>query len=131
MSSVDPKLLADWLVLQHSEQGSEEYESAFWSFERVWELCCDEPEEAWEFILAALRADSSNKVKEILSAGPLEDLLSKHGQRVIQHVESEARRNPHFASLLGGVWQNAMPQEVWSRVQAVWNRGGWDGIPDT
>jgi len=39
------------------------------------------------------------------------------------------RHDPAFASLLGGVWRNAMSEAVGSRVQAVRNRGGWDGEP--
>ena len=66
----------------------------------------------------------------MLSAGPLEDLLAYHGHLIIDRVEAEARRKPLFAKLLGGVWQNIMPDDIWTRVQAVWDRRGWDGIPE-
>jgi hypothetical protein len=49
---------------------------------------------------------------------------------MIERVETEARSNPLFAKLLGGVWQNEMPDHIWRRVQAVWDRRGWDGIPE-
>jgi hypothetical protein len=99
-------------------------------FGAVWDLCLDEPEKAFQFVLEVLRRDHSNKIQESLSAGPLEDILAKHGERMIERVEAEARSNPLFAKLLGGVWQNAMSDEVWRRVQAVWDRRGWDGIPE-
>jgi hypothetical protein len=86
-----------------------------------------DPDSAWFLILEVLRRDASPQVLEILSAGPLEDLLAKHGPSVIERVESEARANPPLASLLGGVWRNAMTQDVWDRVKAVWDRRGWDG----
>ena len=66
--------------------------------------------------------------QENLSAGPLEDLLVYHGHEVIDRVESEARSNPKFASLLGGVWKNAMADDIWRRIQGVWDRRDWDGI---
>lgn len=131
MSAVDRNLLEAWLAHQHSEQGSPEYELLFWSFEQVSDLCYESPDQAWAFILAAWAADQTQAISELLSAGPLEDLLSHHGPYVIDRVESEARQNPSFAFLLGGVWQNAMSAEIWSRVQAAQNRRGWDGNPGT
>ncbi len=65
--------------------------------------------------------------REVLSAGAVENLLGYHGEQFIERVEAEARTNPKFASLLGGVWQSSMSDELYSRVQAVWDRRGWDG----
>ena len=85
---------------------------------------------AWQFILATLARDSSDKILGMLAAGPLEDLLARHGRTVIARVETEARRQPLFAKLLGAVWQNAMPDDIWARVQAIWARRGRAGIPE-
>lgn len=129
MSAVDENLLKAWLALNHADEESAEYDELFWSFEKVNDLCTEEPDEAWAFILAAWNADQSEPAAGSLSAGPLEDLLAKHGSHVIERVEAEARVNPSFAFLLGGVWKNAMSDEIWSRVKAVRDRRGWDGIP--
>lgn len=59
----------------------------------------------------------------------MENLLSYHGADFIDRVEAQARSNPQFAYFLGGVWRDEMTDEVWARVQAVWERRGWDGIP--
>ena len=56
--------------------------------------------------------------------------MAKNGERFINRVEAEARKNPMFAKLLGGVWKNRMTDDIWLRVQAVWDRRGWDGIPE-
>jgi hypothetical protein len=40
---------------------------------------------------------------------------------MIPLVETEARSDPRFAKLPGGVWKNRMADEVWSRLQAVWD----------
>ena len=98
------------------------------SFEKVWDICREDPEAAWSFILYTLADRRSEDVLSILAAGPLEDLLAKHGDRIIERVELEARRNPRFAMLLGGVWQNVIDDAIWQRVKAVWDLRGWDGI---
>jgi hypothetical protein len=54
-----------------------------------------------------------------LAAGPLDDLLAAHGSALIERIETEARRNPAFNLLLGGVWQNTMSPDVWGRIQAA------------
>jgi hypothetical protein len=66
----------------------------------------------------------------VLSAGPIEGLLSHFGESYIVRVEEKAREDPAFAKVLGGVWQHTMSDEIWSRLQAVWDRRGWDGIPE-
>ena len=105
-----------------------EYDEAFWAFEELDDLCTDSPEDAWEIILGVLARDLSDEDIGMLAAGPLEDLLARHGRSIIERVEHEARRNPAFASLLGGVWQNTMSDDIWTRVMAVWDRRGWDDI---
>jgi hypothetical protein len=74
--------------------------------------------------------DHSTETMQSLSAGEIEDLLSRNGKEIISLVEDEARRNPTVAKLLGGLWKHRMTDEVWSRLQAVWDRRGWDGIPE-
>lgn len=87
------------------------------------------PEHAWEAIVAATHDERLPMFMATFAAGPLEDLLSQQGARFIDRVEAEAAINPIFASLLGGVWQFQMSDEVWARVRAAWDRRGWDGIP--
>nr|WP_156089043.1 hypothetical protein [Paucibacter sp. KBW04] len=48
----------------------------------------------------------------------------------IERVEQLARQDPVFAWTLGVVWQCQMTDEIWARVQQVWDRRGWDGIPE-
>lgn len=91
----------------------------------------DYPELAWQAILSALEQPRMQPHLGKLAAGPLEDLLSVHGERFIERVEELARSNPKFAWLLGGVWRYTMSEAIWSRVQLVWDRRGWDGMPRT
>jgi hypothetical protein len=66
----------------------------------------EDPELCYKVILQALRivpADPGNSIFQALAACPLEDLLAAHGAAMIERVEVEARRNPEFNLLLGGV----------------------------
>jgi hypothetical protein len=90
----------------------------------------EEPEELWRLILMLHRKDQSPSIQPVLSAGLVEDLLSGHGEAFIERIELEAHADPSFAKLLGGVWQSRMSDAVWTRVQAVWDRRGWDDIPE-
>lgn len=89
----------------------------------------EEPEKGRNAILAALENPRIEVHLGTLAAGPLEDLLSKHDENFIGRVEAEAKSNPKFAWFLGGVWRYQMTEEVWNRVQLVWDRGGWVGNP--
>ena len=124
------KLVAAWIECQTAEPGTARNEELFWSFEQLWELCREDPETAFDVILCILQANNTSAIEEVLSAGPLEDLLARHGPAFIDRIEDEASRNPRFRHLLGGVWKNSMTDEVWSRVQACWDRRGWDGISE-
>ena len=86
----------------------------------------NEPEKGWKAILAALSDNRLQQSLGVIAAGPLEDLLSLHGELFIERVEKEAKKNPAFAHLLGGVWQSNMSDDVWERIQLVWDQSGWD-----
>jgi len=93
------------------------------------ELEHENPEILWKLILAIQHIDHSAPIQQILSAGLIENLLSNHGEAFIARIEAEAKRDPSFASTLGGVWKNSMTDEVWTRLKLVWDRRGWDDVP--
>jgi len=124
-------LAENWIAFWKAPEDSQERTSLYWVMDREYDLMLEKPELVWRLILAVLQRNDSNDIQEVLSAGPLEDLLAKHGDAIIESVEVEARLNPKFAKLLGGVWKSSMTDEIWNRVQAVWDRRGWDGIPET
>lgn len=130
MTDAELAALAEgWIAYWTAPKDSPEREAHWWAPEREYDLVREEPDQAWILILEILRRNNTAEILEVLSAGPLEDLLAKHGNYVIERVESEAKSNPSFATLLGGVWKNAMADDIWVRVQNVWDRRGWDGIP--
>jgi hypothetical protein len=123
-------LAAGWIAYWHDPKNEATWDAWNISDDRMTEFVDDAPMEALRLILAIHTQDQSVAVMQTLSAGPIEELLTKHGPAMIGVVEIEARKDPSFAKLLGGVWRNRMTEEVWARLQAVWDRRGWDGIPE-
>ena len=76
-------------------------------------------EDQWSFILAVAGKSPPDRVIEILAAGPLEQLIAYAGADFIDRIEVEARRNPDFRDLLGGVWQHGTSHDIWGRVEAA------------
>lgn len=127
--SVDARQVRDWIALMRAAPESAEHQRLFPVYDEICVLVEERPDEAWHFILEVLASDASTLILETLSAGPLEDLLVQHGERMIARVEAQAQRDPCFARLLGGVWQNRMADELWRRVLQARDRRGWDGEP--
>jgi hypothetical protein len=123
--------IAAWITMAKSASGTQAHDEAFWAFQHMYDLVHEQPEVAFGLILEIWAHDQSHAVVQLLSAGPLEDLLSSHGPEFIGRVEEEAERSPSFRKLLGGVWKNAMPDSIWMKVQEIWDRRGWDGNPES
>ena len=116
------KLVTAWVMAQRAKSGSPEYEANWWAVSEVLDWALEgEGDLLWQFILEVYKRDPSDKVIGVLAAGPLEDLLAKRGTDFIDRIEELARKDPKFNYLLGGVWRNAMTDEVWQRVQAIRN----------
>ena len=75
-------------------------------------------EECWIAILGILSREPPQPVIGVLAAGPLEDLVHHAGPQFIDRIELEARRNPAFRHLLGGVWESPN-QAIWQRVESA------------
>lgn len=128
MDQPDLGLLADnWIAYWHGDSAKRiELSEAT----DLYDFTYEEPEKLWLLILEIHHRDQSVTIQEVLSARPVEDLLAKHGDTFIERVEAEARQDPQFARLLGGVWKNTMSDAIWNRLQSVWDRRGWDGVPE-
>jgi hypothetical protein len=114
-----------WLAGTVAGPGTSDYETSWWAIEAVLALPQDDPEATWQFVLAVLQRNPLDRLALAnLAAGPLEDLLVHHGPDYIERVEARAQSDVDFNELLGGIWKNAMTDEVWMRVQqarqSVW-----------
>lgn len=112
-------LASAWIACMKASPGSSAHDKNAWAVSQLIDLMLDEPDAAWSTILAILKADSSGWMLEMLSAGPLEDLLAKHGSAFIDRIEQQAWKDSKFRLLLGGVWKGSMPEHVWVRIQQI------------
>jgi hypothetical protein len=77
------------------------------------------PDEAWLMILEAVRRASADQVLGWIGAGPLESLLSEHGEDFIDRMEQQAANDERFHFAVSHCWQFGMTDNVWSRVHAL------------
>jgi hypothetical protein len=123
--------LADaWIRYYHAPEGSAERFETSWAATEETSLLFlgKRSEELWQLILKIHERDQSIVIQRMLSAGAVEGLMARFGERYIDRVEEKARKDPAFAKLLGGVWRNSISDEIWSRLQAVCDHKGWSGM---
>ena len=77
------------------------------------------PDQQWKFLVAAVNSARTDDHLMAIAAGPLEHLLTKHGDEYISLVELESKNSKAFANAVAGVWRYSMNNDVWSRVQAI------------
>ena len=121
-----PELVEEWLrwatwVSTPENRGRANDDLIGWS-ELEWAVR-EHPEHAWATIMAVISDPRAKPYLGHLAAGPIEDLLSYHGERFIGRVEVEARSNGEFAETLNGVWKSTMSDEIWERLLAARERG--------
>ena len=91
----------------------------FWAFDEFLYLVETEPEKVWESVMFLLSKPEYRVAHGLFSAGPLEDVLSAHGDLLIERVETLAHVSPDFVSMLKGMYQFQMSDKVWERVQGA------------
>lgn len=119
MDIITTKRAADiWLqsLSEHSEEIPEEDLSLDLGL-----MAMERPEDCWEVMLFIFRQTTDERTLANLAAGPIEDLLVFHGEKVINWVGLEAQRDPKFRAILSGVWRNAMHAETWDKLQSFAN----------
>lgn len=111
------KLADGWIALQREPK--QEREALFWAFETLDALLDCDPESAWRVIDLIWRRDQSDFMLAHLAAGPVEDLLVRHGAAFIERVCETARKEPVFRKMLGAVWRNSITEPVWQRFKEI------------
>jgi hypothetical protein len=89
-----------------------------WAVDAVMALQFSDPVRALEIAFIVARSTVDDWVLEILGAGPLEDLLVDD-PTLLDFIALEIGSNPRLKEALGFVWQNAMDDETWTKVQRL------------
>lgn len=120
-----------WLEYHRLHERAGDYEhktdvgdEKFWAVATLMDAADSEPELCWSAILQLVDRAETDLQRANIAAGPLEDLLAKHGHRFIDRVDDEAAKNLRFQELLSGVWKNVISDDVWYRIEQIKARGG-------
>jgi len=91
-----------------------------WATELMVHLTEDEPDVAWGLVLGLVDRAPDDDALGWVAAGPLQDLLCRHGIDLIDRVEAKAESDPRFKKCLAGVWgSSGMEPSVYQRVCAA------------
>ena len=115
----DTELVKAWVELQSMPQGSTEAEAHMWAAEKIYLLALRSPKECWQVVLDILSATNDEWVLTNLGAGPIESMLSFNPEETIAMIEREAPQNSKLRSTLSNVWRNNIPDDTWSKLQAI------------
>jgi len=99
-----------------------------WAVAEVDALVRDDPTEAWEVTRVLVNTAPSDEALAYVAAGPLEELLHRHGSVLIDRMEEESRGNARLQLALSGVWGLDRSSPVFDRWYALmWKYGFAEG----
>ena len=120
---MDSRTIEDWasayIALQQDGRRALDGHPLFWAAERfMFPSDMASAEDCWATILEILARNPPEPILGVLAAGPLEDLIHHVGPKFIDRIELQARQDPAFRHLLGGVWASGTT-DIWARVEAA------------
>ena len=87
-----------------------------------------DPDNGWRITCILINRAPSDSTLAVVAAGPLEDLLQKHGPAIIDRVEEESRKNDRLRLALSGVWGIDPGNPIYERWYALmWKYGFAEG----
>lgn len=119
------QLVDRWIAYWNVDPPKHDGEESDYLNDMLMPGCDCDPEVLWRFIKATYKREIPERHLALLAAGPLEDLIAEHGYDYIDRIETEARQNPRFRHVLGGVWRNSSASDVWSRIEAIRGNEVW------
>jgi hypothetical protein len=122
---------ADWFAARHlcylralGATGPDDDHPDAWTWYAFDELTRTDSDLCLDLVLAVLTLCDRPSDVAVLAAGPLEDVISGNGARIIDRIEDLSRRVPRFRLALCAVWpQGKETTDVWHRVQAARSAG--------
>jgi hypothetical protein len=96
---MDSEALANAYLLYFETKRKEDR----WAWSEVDDLIRHDAERGWEVTQVLVKKSTSDEALGFVAAGPLEDLLKKHGLAVIDRIEEECLENERLRMALSGV----------------------------
>ncbi len=101
-------------------------DDCLWALDCVDRLVGERPALGFKLIVFALTYFKEPSEIGALAAGPLENLVRFHGERMIDEIEREAAHNEKFRLLLSGIWAGFdVKPEIWRRIRTAVADGPW------
>lgn len=116
MSAI-PEFISTWIKLQHADQESQQAEELMWAANKLNILCITDPLDAWDLTKGIADETDNEWVLTNLASGPIESLLSMHGDSVISLILEYAGKSEKFKKSLSNVWKNEISDENWEALQ--------------
>lgn len=112
-------LVTTWIELQSLAPDDPSRLKCEWAAVDLNMICLENPGEAWSLVKEVFESSEDPWVLENLGAGPLETLLSTHGDSTLQEVRIYSRQRPDFLKVLAHVWTHALPPDVAGQVASL------------
>jgi hypothetical protein len=122
-------LIGGWWEYQRLSRGTRDErlsidrgyaEAAITAYQHVADLVDDGSDGVVQLLVELNRADPDHDGATV-GAGPLEDLVHAHGDRMIDELERQARQDPSFRKALSTVWidEGALSLATHERLQRL------------
>lgn len=87
-------------------------------------------DDGWEITTLLIDAAQSKKALANIAAGPLEDLLKRHGLKIVSKLKEEAQKKEKFRYALAGVWlsEDLEIYKEWLSLIEIYNLADMDPI---
>ena len=92
-----------WVAVELIRKNESLTDEDFWAQTKLLDLTFDDPINAIKIIIQISKLSSDPTLLSHLGAGPIEELMCQHGQKVIKIIEDEARNNQNFKKALAVV----------------------------
>ena len=131
MEPLDPQIIARYWLAKWDDTGTEsEKELNSWVDNAYFSARDHDADYFFKIVEAIHEQDILQEHIEVVAAGPVEDLLAHHGEKVIERVVALATSDPKFAQVLGGVWKSDMEDSVWELVRKHRDTSIWADARD-
>jgi hypothetical protein len=113
----DPKIrqVAEQWITKPAQQWSEDDEE-------LYGLLHSEPDRALAILFGMMQLSDDPKIHGAIAAGPLETFLGVHGEKYLDLFHSLALQHRRLREVLDGVWQGAMPNPLWRKIEMLQQR---------
>lgn len=119
MTPDDRRDLINAFILYNQLEDQRERASLFWAWEKVADLCSQQPFLALEILNQLVHATKDAKVLTMVACGPVEDLLNLHGELIIEDLAKMVQKGSYLRHSIFEIWPYVRSEAVQRRLQEL------------